>query len=135
MKSKLIILVTAIVFILAGCGSKPTLSQWVKGDDVKTMLDAANQQLAGAGMTMDISADGDDILVYSYICDKEIYGEAFASLSESDFEETFASVIAANSAQFTELRSSIKSELGIELSAIRFEVIIDGKVLYSTDVK
>ena len=31
MKKSFLILVTAIMFVLAGCGSKPTLSEWVNG--------------------------------------------------------------------------------------------------------
>lgn len=134
MKKNLIILVTAIILVLAGCGSKPTLAEYLKSDEMTEGMEATNKQLESAGMSIAITADGEDVLVYTYTCDKDVYGEAFANLTESDFAEAFEPQVTAQKAMVDQLFTVMKDELDIELKAIRFEFVMDGKVLYSTDV-
>lgn len=130
MKNKLIVLVTALMLLLAGCGSKTSLADWVKTDDMKAAVDQMNSQFASVGMEVAITADGDDVLVYTYTCDKDMYGD----LTEEDFETTFGTQVSSLSSQFSTLAPAVKSEIGVELSALRFEFVVDGKVVYSKDI-
>ena len=67
MKKNLFVLVAAFMFLLASCGSKPTLSQWVESDEVAAVEEEINAAYADAGLGLSVkfSADGEDVLVFS----------------------------------------------------------------------
>lgn len=132
MKKKLLILVTAIMFVLVGCGSKPTLSDWVNSKDVTDAEDAANKQYAEAKITVDIYAEGEDILVYSMVYDKDTYA-ALADMAQSEIDDYFNGQIDTLSTGMLPLIDECKESLGIDLKAVRVEYILDGKVLWTHD--
>lgn len=133
MKKNLLILVTAILFVLAGCGSKPTLSEWVNSKDVTDAEDQANKEYASANITVDIYADGEDILVYSMVYDTEAWA-ALAQMEQSAIDEYFDSQIDTLRDDMLPLIDECKKSLGIELKAVRVEYIYDGKVIWTTDI-
>ena len=142
MKRNLLILVTAIMFVLAGCGSKPTLSEWVNGDDVAEAESTANEQYASSGMVVDIYAEGEDILVYSIAYQKDVtapgtsftWGEVLDSMEQSAIDEYFNGQISTLEDGMSGLFDACKSDLGIDLKAVRVEYTLEGKTLWSYDI-
>lgn len=121
------------MFVLAGCGSKPTLSEWVNGKDIAEAESLANEQYASANISVDIYADGEDILVYSMIYEKEAWAQ-LGEMEQADIDAYFNSQIDTLKGGMTPMFDACKEELGIELKAIRVEYIWDGNVLWSHDI-
>ena len=73
MKKNLIALVVVLTLVMAGCSSKPTLSKWIGSDDVVGEVEQINAAYAeeGLGLHVKISAEGEDVLVYSYIFEEQ----------------------------------------------------------------
>lgn len=69
MKKILIVCVVVFMLVMVGCGSKPTLSEWVAGDEVADNIEQINAEYeqSGTGLRVKLSAEGDDVLVFSYI--------------------------------------------------------------------
>ena len=133
MKKSFLILVTAIMFVLAGCGSKPTLFEWVNGKDIAEVESTANATYASANITVDISADGEDILVYTMVYDKDAYA-TLGDMEQDAIDEYFNSQIETLKGGMLPMFDACKQELDIELKAVRVEYVWDGKVLWSYDI-
>lgn len=75
---KLFVLVVTVMLVMVGCGSKPTLAELVESDEVVAGEEAANAELAksGLGLRLKYSADGEDVLVLSYIFE-DAYSSVF----------------------------------------------------------
>lgn len=69
MKKNILVLAFVFMLIMVGCGSKPTLSEWVDSDDVADNVEQINSAYAeeGTGLHVKLSAEGEDVLVFSYI--------------------------------------------------------------------
>lgn len=133
MKKKLLLLVSAIMLVLAGCGSKPTLSEWVNGKDVTEAESTANAQYASSNITVDIYADGEDILVYSMTYDKDAWS-MLANADQEQINKSFNDQIDTLRSAMLPLIDACKSELDIDLKAVRVEYLYDGKVIWTTDI-
>ncbi len=135
MKKNLFVLVAAFMFLLASCGSKPTLSQWVESDEVAAVEEEINAAYADAGLGLSVkfSADGEDVLVFS--CIYEEY-QILAGSNQSEIDAAFADEL--NSLGMSTNMSSIFEECeeatGITLKCIRVQCVnVDGTVMYSQD--
>lgn len=69
MKKNVLILAFIFMLLMVGCGSKPTLSKWVDSDEVAENVEQINSAYAeeGTGLHVKLSAEGEDVLVFSYI--------------------------------------------------------------------
>ncbi len=135
MKKNLLVLVVVLMLIMAGCGSKPTLSQFLESDVVATGEEETNSELANAGLKIRVkySADGEDILVISYI--HEEY-QSLAGLEQDEIAAKYAKEISSfGTATFTpSLFKACKEDAGITLKCIRVQCVnADGTVIYSQD--
>lgn len=65
----LLVCVVVIMLVMVGCGSKPTLSKWVDSDEVVDNIEQINAEYAedGTGLYVKLSAEGEDVLVFSYV--------------------------------------------------------------------
>lgn len=72
MKKILSVCIVILMLVMVGCSSKPKLSDWVGSDDVANNVAQINAEYAesGTGLHVKLSADGDDVLVFSYIFDE-----------------------------------------------------------------
>lgn len=131
MKKKLLILITAIMLVLAGCGAKPTLAQWVDGDDITSVETELNSMYAGTGIRAEFSAEGSDVLVFSCIYEQQL---DFSGSSQEEINTTFSQQLNVLSTAMTPIFDACKSETGIDLSCIRIKFVnADGNVIYSQD--
>jgi len=131
MKKQLLILVTAIMLVLAGCGSKPTLAEWVEGDDITAAEEQLNTLYSSMGLSADFSAEGDDILVFSCIYKEQ---QDLSGVSQSDINAAFSSQLEGLSSTMEPMFDACKSETGVTLSCIRVKYVnADGSVIYSYD--
>lgn len=131
MKKKLLILVTAIMLALAGCGAKPTLAEWVETEEVTSIEDQLNTLYASAGLRAEFSAEGDDILVFSCIYEQQL---DFGSTSKEEIDAAFKPQLEALSSTMTPIFDACESEIGVTLSCIRVQFVnADNTVIYSYD--
>lgn len=135
MKKKWFILVSVVMLVMTGCGSKPTLAELIESDEVAAGVEEANVALAdsGLGVHLKYSADGDDVLVLSYVF--EDY-QQLAGLSQSDMESEFSWMLSnlSGAANFDGLFKECEEKTGIPLKCIRMEIVnVDGAVLYSQE--
>lgn len=106
MKKKWFILVSVVMLVMTGCGSKPTLAEMIESDEV---------------------------LVLSYVF--EDY-QQLAGLSQSDMESEFSWMLSnlSGAANFDGLFKECEEKTGIPLKCIRMEIVnVDGAVLYSQE--
>lgn len=134
MKKKLLLLVAAMMFILASCGSKPTLSEWVNGKDVAEVEKQYNDMYASYDMSVDFSSEGEDILIMSLIYGTETWGEVLGAYEQDEIDEYFNEQVDTLAEGTTPMFDACKDELGIDLKAIRIAFVLDGKTLWSYDV-
>jgi len=131
MKKNLLILVTAVMLLLAGCGAKPTLAEWVDGDEITETENQLNTLYDGSGVHAEFSAEGDDVLVFSCIYEQQL---DFSGVTQEQIDSTFSSQLDALSSAMTPIFAECKNETGIELSCIRIKFVnADGTVIYSKD--
>jgi len=133
MKKKLLILVVAVMLVLAGCGSKPTLSEWVDGAEVTAAEDVINAQYAGSGLRAEFSADGEDILVFSCIYEEQL---DLSSYSQSEIDDAFNTQLEQSGLDSTmgDLFDECEKATGVSLQCIRIQYVnADGTVIYSKD--
>ncbi len=57
--------VAAMAVAMVACG-KPSMKDYVESDEVKEVLDTFQSQLSSQGMSIDITADGEDTIVYTF---------------------------------------------------------------------
>lgn len=138
MKKNLLVLVvifTLAMTVMAGCG-KPTLSEWVaESDEIAAGEEESNAALADAGLGLRIkySADGEDVLVLSYI--QEEY-QTLSGYSQREMETMFVDELnfLGVSARIPSLFDACEEETGIILKCIRVQCVnADGTVIYSQD--
>lgn len=135
MKKDLFVLMAALVLVMVGCGSKPTLSKWVKGDDIAAAKEEIDSMYAesGLGLHVQFSADGEDVLVFSYIYDEY---RQLAGYSQSEIDATFADELnrLGTGLNMTSLFEECEKATGIALKRIRVQCVnADGTVIYSQD--
>lgn len=131
MKKNLLILVVAVMLVMAGCGSKPTLSEWVDGSDVTTAEEQINAAYAGAGLHAEFSAEGEDILVFSCIYDEQL---DLSGTDQSDIDAAFASQLSGLSSTMTPMFDECEKATGVTLQCIRVQYVnADGTVIYAQD--
>lgn len=135
MKKKWFVLVSVVMLVMVGCGSKPTLAELVESDEVVAGEEAANAELAksGLGLRVKYSADGEDVLVLSYIF--EDYKQ-LAGLNQSDIDSEFSGMLSNlnGAANLDALFKECEETTGTPLKCIRMEIInADGAVLYSQE--
>lgn len=134
MKKRLLLLVAAMMFILASCGSKPSLSKWVNGKDVAEVEKQFNDTYTAYDMTVDFSADGEDILVMSIIYGPDTWKESLEALDKETIDNYFTGQLDTLSSAITPMFDACKDELGIELSAIRVAFVLENETLWSHDI-
>lgn len=135
MKKKWFILFSVVMLVMTGCGSKPTLAELVESDEVVAGEEAANAELAnsGLGLRLKYSADGEDVLVLSYIF--EDY-QQFAGLNQSDIGTEFSGMLSnlSGAANLDALFTECEEKTGTPLKCIRMEIVnADGVFLYSQE--
>lgn len=135
MKKNLLVLVVALMLVMVGCGSKPTLSQWVDSDEVAAVEEQINAAYAEAslGLRVKFSADSEDVLVFSYIYEQY---QNLAGLNQSEIDATFAGVLDSlgTSANMTSIFEECEKATDITLKYIRVQCVnADGTVIYSQD--
>ncbi len=133
MKKNLLILVVAVMLVLAGCGSKPTLSQWVDSDDVTAAEEQINASYAGSGLRAEFSADGEDVLVFSCIYEQQL---DLSGSDQSEIDAAFSTQLEAAglSATMAPMFDECEKATGVALKSIRIQYVnADGTVIYSQD--
>lgn len=138
MKKKLTIvfaalMVLAMALAVVGCGSKPTLDEWYNDNksEFDEMLDAANATASTTGVTMNITVENSNVLVYEYTLLDEFPTDAdtlsqLAALYDSQFTSLEPT--------FTELLNQMESETSTTGISIRLAVYNpDGTELYARD--
>ncbi len=131
MKKKLLILVTAIMLVLASCGAKPTLAEWVEGDKVTETERQLNELYQGSGIRAEFSIDGDDVLVFSCIYEQQL---DFSGVTQETIDTTYATQLDALSPAMVPIFAECKEDTGVDLSCIRIKFVnADGTVIYSRD--
>lgn len=135
MKKNLFVLAVALMLVMTGCGSKPTLAQLVESDDVVAGEEEANAAFAEAGMGLRIkySADGEDILVLSYIYEEY---QNLVGRTQSEIDAEFAEKMnhLGTSVSIVPLFEETQKATGITLKCIRVQFVnADGTVIYSQE--
>lgn len=135
MKRNLFVLVVTLMLLMVGCGSKPTLSQWVDSDDIAAVEELTNEELAGSGLGLRIkfSADGEDILVCSYIYEQY---RQLDGMSQSEIDAAYAEQVnlMGLSRNMPAIFEECETATDIALKCIRIQFVnADGTVIYSQD--
>lgn len=133
MKKNLFVLFVAVMLVMAGCGSKPTLAQWVNSEEVADNEEAISEGFADAGLGFHakFSADGEDILVFS--CIYEQY-QMLAGLNQSEIDAVFSEKLDSLGLRLTRIFDACEKATGITLKCIRVRFVnADGTVIYSQD--
>ena len=132
---KLFVLVTVIMLVMVGCGSKPTLSKWVDSDEVVAAEELSNAELAdgGLGLSVKFSADGEDILVLDYIYEQY---QNLTGRNQSEIDAAYADELnlLGMSTNIVPIFEECEEATGITLKCIRVRFVnADGTVIYSQD--
>lgn len=138
MKKNLFVLVVTVMFVMlvmVGCGSKPTLSEYLDSDDVVAGEEQTNEELAasGLGLSFKFSADGEDILVMSFIYEQY---QQLSGLSQSEIAGAYAEEInnMGLSRNMSARFDACEEATGITLKCIRIQFVnADGSIIYSQD--
>lgn len=135
LKKNLFVLVVAVMLVMVGCGSKPTLAELLESDEVVAGQESANAELAksGLGLRLKYSADGEDILVFSYIFEDYI---PLAGLDQSDIDAEFSGVLSNlyGAANLDGFFTECEEKTGTPLKCIRMQIVnADGTVIYSQE--
>ena len=135
MKKNLFVLVVALMLVMTGCGSKPTLAQLVESDDVVAGEEEANAAFAEAGMGLRVkySADGEDILVLSYIYENY---QNLAGRTQSEIDAEYAEKMddLGTSLSVAPLFEETRKATDITLKCIRVQFVnADGTIIYSQE--
>lgn len=133
MKKKLLILVATLMLVLAGCGGKPTLAEWVESEDVTSAEDTINATSESTGMRAEFTAEGEDILVFNctYIEQLPLDG-----VSQEDLDAYFSSALSGISSTMEPMFTACEQATGVKLQCIRIKYInADGSPVYTYDFK
>lgn len=135
MKKNLFVLFVALLLVMVGCSSKPTLSKWVDSDEVAAVQEQINAVYAeaGLGLRVKFSADSEDVLVFSYIYEQY---QILAGLTQSEIDAAFANELNSlgTSANMTSIFDECEKATGIALKHIRVQCVnSDGTVIYSQE--
>lgn len=135
MKKNLFVLAVALILVMTGCGSKPTLAQLVESDDVVAGEEEANAAFAEAGMGLRVkySADGEDILVLSYIYENY---QNLAGRTQSEIDAEYAEKMddLGTSLSVAPLFEETRKATDITLKCIRVQFVnADGTIIYSQE--
>lgn len=135
MKKKWFVLVVAVMLVMVGCGSKPTLAEWVESDDIVDAENLTNEELAasGLGIRAKYSADGEDILVISYIFDQY---QQLNGLDQNEINTAYAEELnnMGTSRNLSAIFVGCEENTGITLKCIRVQFVnADGTVIYSQE--
>lgn len=131
----LVITVMLVMLVMVGCGSKPTLSEYLDSDDVVAGEEQTNEELAasGLGLSFKFSADGEDILVMSFIYEQY---QQLSGLSQSEIAAAYAEEInnMGLSGNMSAMFDACEEATGITLKCIRIQFVnADGSIIYSQD--
>lgn len=132
---KIFVLFFAVMLVMVGCGSKPTLAELLESDEVVAGEESSNAELAksGLGLRLKYSADGEDVLVISYIFEEY---RQLVGLSQSDIDAKFSEMLLnLNGAEnLNSFFKECEEKTGTPLKYIRMEIInADGAVIYSQE--
>lgn len=136
MKKKLTkVLASCLVVIMAcsitACSKKTTLAEWVKSDEVKTVIDSIAS--SAEGMKIEFKADGEDVLVMSYTYEEQL--DLSDEEAKKTVEEYFDSALEQQASTFTNMRDEINKEYKLNVKTIRIEYInADGTMIFSKDI-
>lgn len=136
MKKKLTkILASCLVVVMAcsitACSKKTTLAEWVKSDEVKTVIDSIAS--SAEGMQIEFKADGEDVLVMCYTYDEQL--DLSDEEAKKTVEEYFDSALEQQASTFTNMRDEINKEYKLSVKTIRIEYInADGTMIFSKDI-
>lgn len=135
MKKKWFVLVSVVMLVITGCGSKPTLAKWVESDEIADGEEEINAiyDESGRGLHVKFSADGEDVLVFSLI--HEEY-QQLAGRDKSDIDADFAMELDAlgMSSNVINFFEKCEEDTGIRLKCVRVQCVnVDGTVIYSQE--
>lgn len=135
MKKKLskvlaICLVVIMALSITACSKSTTLADWVKSDEVTTLVDS----MATDGMKIEFKADGEDVLVMCYTYEEQI------DLSDEETKNTvveyFDQALDAQTSTFTNMRDEINKEYKLNVKTVRIQYVnADGTEIYSKDIQ
>lgn len=137
MKKNLLVFVLTVVFMLvmAGCGSKPTLSEWVESGDAADNVEQMNTAYAedGTGLHIKLSAEGEDVLVFSYIFEEY---QLTTESGQNGMNMELANLLSylSTSVDVNPIFEDCKEATGITLKYIRVQCVnADGTVIDSRE--
>ncbi len=91
------VIVATMAVAMVACG-KPSVKDYVESDEVKEVKETFQTQLSGSGMDIDITAEGDDTIVYTF---------KFGTLAKDDIPNAEESMEAAVAQQDSTFQQSI----------------------------
>lgn len=135
MKKNLFILAVVLMLAMAGCGSKPTLAELVESDDVVAGEEDVNAVLAesDSGLRFKYSADGEDILVLSFIYEEyqNLVGRTQSEV-DAKYAEQLINLGASTDMDF--LFEECRKTADITLKCIRVQLVnADGTIICSQE--
>ena len=124
-------LVVIMACSITACSKKTTLAEWVKSDEVKTVIDSIAS--SAEGMKIEFKADGEDVLVMSYTYEEQL--DLSDEEAKKTVEEYFDSALEQQASTFTNMRDEINKEYKLNVKTIRIEYInADGTMIFSKDI-
>ena len=112
-------------------GTYANLDEWMGGDEQKLIVSLVNEQLASSGLTIDIYADNNVLVMdYTYMEQQDLEGftqEEIDTVFDEQVAPTFSSLVAS-------MFDTFESDYGLVLDDIRLVFRnADGTQLYSCD--
>lgn len=124
-------LVVVMAFSITACKKANTLADWVKSDEVTTVVDSLSG--TAEGMTIEFKADGEDVLVMSYTYEEQV--DLSDEETKKAVEAYFEQALTAQSSTFTNMRDQINEQYKLNVKTIRIEYLnADGSVIYTQDI-
>lgn len=112
-------------------GVYDSLQAWMESDEAALTIETTNQVLSSAGMTIDLSADG-NTFVYEYYVSDDL---GMSNLTQEQLSASFEPVVESQRSSIESLFSNFETAYGLVLDGVRFTFFTeDGTELYSAEV-
>ena len=118
--------VAAMGLSMIACGKKySSVADYVKSDEVQSVIDQMSSTLDGTGMSLDITAKGDK-MVYSYKYDDLVKADGM--------EESLENAISAEDATFQETANELKKLVKADSPSVVIEYVdANGDVIFTRE--
>lgn len=114
-----------------------TMEDWLAENpsDVKEIEDDMNSQLAAAGFSCKINAEG-NVFIYEYYLDALTDASSLTEADQAQLDANFEATVEAQAANISTMFEAFEEVYGIRLDAIRFVFYAgDGTELYTGEVE